>query len=178
MVASYLEMPIVQCHEKYLGLRTEVDKGQKQLFGAIKEVGKKVCGWKEKLISRASKEILIKAVLQAIPIYTMSCFWISKGTCKEIHAFLANYWWFKAKNEKGILVKQVWWLFTNNGSLVEQVYRARYYPTNTLLHAGVGVRSSFIWQSLVWGKELLLRELRWPIGNGIAVSVYNDPWIP
>lgn len=101
MVASYLEMPIVQCHEKYLGLPTEEDKGQKQLFGAIKEVGKKICGWKEKLISRASKEILIKAVLQAIPIYTMSCFWISKGTCKGIHAFLANYWWFKAKNEKG-----------------------------------------------------------------------------
>lgn len=80
--------------------------------------------------------------------------------------------------QSGILVKQVWWLFTNNGSLVEQVYRARYYPTNTLLHAGVGVRSSFIWQSLVWEKELLLRGLRWPIGNGIAVSVYNDPWIP
>ncbi|KAM1040657.1 hypothetical protein ACFX15_029402 [Malus domestica] len=45
------------------------------------------------------------------------------------------------------------------------VYRAGYYPTNTILQAGLRVRPSFIWPSLVWGKD-----------NGIALSVYN--WIP
>jgi hypothetical protein len=37
-------------------------------------VRKKVDGWKEKFISQAGKEILLKAVVQAIPTYSISVF--------------------------------------------------------------------------------------------------------
>jgi hypothetical protein len=36
------------------------------------------------MLSKAGKEILIKARAQAIPIYAMTCFDITKGMCEEI----------------------------------------------------------------------------------------------
>ena len=47
--------------------------------GLQEKITKKVMGWKEKFISKAKKEILIKTVAQAIPIYTIGIFKIPKA---------------------------------------------------------------------------------------------------
>ena len=50
-------------HTKYLGLPSIIGRSEKQIFAEIKEkVGKKLAGWKGKLLSLGGKEILIKAV--------------------------------------------------------------------------------------------------------------------
>jgi len=62
-------------HSKYLGLPSIIGKSKIEVFAEIKErVGRKLSGWKEKILSIGGREILIKAVAQAIPTYTMSCF--------------------------------------------------------------------------------------------------------
>ena len=43
--------------------------------------------------SNAGKEILIKAVLQAIPSYVASCFRIPQGLVDDIHRAMASFWW-------------------------------------------------------------------------------------
>ena len=43
-------------------------------------------GWEEKLLSHARREILIKAMVQAIPTYTMSCFKLSLGLCSNLES--------------------------------------------------------------------------------------------
>lgn len=48
-------------------------------------------GWKEGFLSRASKEVLIKVVVQAIPSYIMSFFKLPKGVCKEIERMMASF---------------------------------------------------------------------------------------
>ena len=67
-------------HTKYLGLSSFIGRSKTQVFSILKErIGQKLASWKGKLLSIGGggggrKEILIKAVAQAIPTYTMSCF--------------------------------------------------------------------------------------------------------
>ena len=49
--------------KNYLGLPSIIGRSKKQVFNKVKErVGKKLMGWKEKLLSIEGIEILIKAV--------------------------------------------------------------------------------------------------------------------
>ena len=67
-IKSILGVPNIRQYEKYLGLQSLVGKEKMQCFSQIKEwVWSKVKGWKEKLLSQAGREILIKVVVQAIP---------------------------------------------------------------------------------------------------------------
>lgn len=48
-------------------------------FALIKEqLSKNLNRWKGKLLSRVKKEILIKIVAQALPLYTISCYLLPK----------------------------------------------------------------------------------------------------
>jgi hypothetical protein len=63
------------------------------MFAYLKDrVWKKIQRWKEKLLSKAGKEILIKAVAQAIPTYAMSCFDLTKLLFDEISAIICRFW--------------------------------------------------------------------------------------
>jgi hypothetical protein len=67
-------------NERYLGLPVYVGRDKMKVFAYLKDrIWKRIQGWKEKMLSRAGKEILIKAVAQAIPIFAMACFDITKN---------------------------------------------------------------------------------------------------
>ena len=73
-VMTALDIAVEAWNEKYLGLPVYMGKSKVRTFAYLKDtIWKRVQGWKEKLLSKAGKEILIKAVAQAIPRYAMSC---------------------------------------------------------------------------------------------------------
>ena len=83
-------------HKKYLGLPSLIRKSKSQVFAEIKErAGKKLAGWKGKLLSIGGREILIKVVAQAVPTYTMSCFQLPKTLCDDLESMMRNFWWAK-----------------------------------------------------------------------------------
>ena len=80
--------------EKYLGLPMVGGKSMVNTFRDLWEkITSRVLGWKEKFISKASREMLIKIVAQAIPTYIMGIFKIPKALCDTINSTLATYWW-------------------------------------------------------------------------------------
>ncbi len=89
--------------EKYLGLTPVVGRAKRKAFNEIKDrVWWRLQGWKEKLLSQAGREILIKAVIQAILTYAMSCFKFLFGLCADISAMATRFWWGQRGNERKI----------------------------------------------------------------------------
>ena len=89
--------------KKYLSLPMVVGKSMANTFKDLQEkISKMVMGWKEKFISKASQEILIKTMTQAILTYSMGLFKLPKTMCDTINSSLAKYWWGQIKDEKKI----------------------------------------------------------------------------
>ena len=57
-------------------------------------------GWKEKFLSQAGKEVMIKAVVQSIPAYSMGVFKLPVGLCKDIEAMIRKFWWGSGDSKK------------------------------------------------------------------------------
>ena len=86
-------MQITEGIETYLGLPMIGGREKKRMFGSIKgKIWSKLHSYQRKLFSQAGKEILLKAVIQAMPTYLMSCFKIPEGQCDEIEGLLARFW--------------------------------------------------------------------------------------
>jgi hypothetical protein len=78
-------------NERYLGLPMSIGQSRKKAFQFIKKkVWIRIQGWQDKLLSKAGKEILVKAVAQAIPTYAMSCFDLTKGICEELNSMISR----------------------------------------------------------------------------------------
>lgn len=80
-------------YDTYLGLPTLVGKSRTQSFNGIKDrVWQRLNNWKVKFLSQASKEILLKAVVQAIPTYSMSVFLLPDTLCNELNSMMQKFW--------------------------------------------------------------------------------------
>ena len=166
----------------------------------------KLAGWKEKLLSNAGKEILIKAVAQKVPAYTMSCFKLPNTLCDELTGMvgetvlvgtkevrkLAWMSWEKmclTKEEGGmgfkdlksfnlvLLEKQGWRLQTNTSSLFYRVYKAKYFPGCEFVEANIGRQPSYAWRSIMAAQPLIKRGMRWQVGDGERIKIWRDKWI-
>lgn len=82
-----------QRYDTYLGLPALVRKLRTKVYTGIKDrVWKKLQDWKLKFLSQAGKEILLKAVIQAIPMYSMGVFLLPKALCAEINTLMQTFW--------------------------------------------------------------------------------------
>ena len=91
-IKEALGVPEILHYDKYLRLPSFIDRHQKTSFDYIKEkVWRKLQGQKEKLLSQAGREILIKAVEQVILTYTMSCFMLPQGLVMKLRSLYVSF---------------------------------------------------------------------------------------
>ncbi|XP_038708495.1 uncharacterized protein LOC120003549 [Tripterygium wilfordii] len=193
--------------DRYLGLPVMVGREKRRSFYHLKErVLARIRGWKEKFLSQAGKETLIKAVAQSIPTYAMSVFRLPNSFFEELMVALNKFWW-RSNGGKGIcwakwqhlchpnskgglgfrsmasfnlalLAKQGWRLLANENSLCFKLLKAKYFPNCDFMRASVGSNPSWSWRSLCEGREVLEKGLTWRVGNGQDISIWFDKWIP
>ena len=84
-----------------------------------------------------------------------------------------NSKWFN----KALLVKQGWHLQMGGNSLVYRVLKAKYFPTCDFVHASIGHNPSYTW-SLISPQTLVIEGLRWRVGNGANIKVWQDKRLP
>ena len=70
-----------------------------------------------------------------------------------------------------LLAKQAWRLLKNPESLLYKVFKVRFFPNCTIMEAKHTSGGSHAWNSILHGRDVLLRGYRWRIGNGKVVSV-------
>ena len=202
-IKNRLGVAEIKEYEKYLGLPVVVGRNKKVSLNYIKDrVWGKLQGWKEKLLSQAGKEVLLKAVVQAIPTFAMSCFRLSIGLCQDIEMLIKKFWWgqrgdrrkihwkkwevlCKPKLEGGLgfkdlckfneamLAKQIWRLTFDTNSLFYKVFKAKYFPNGNVFEAR-SATGSFAWKSILRSKNLIERNARWRIGNGNSTRIFKD----
>lgn len=89
-----LGVKVVESYDKYLGLPTIIGKSKTHIFRFVKEqVWKKLKGWKNRTLSCAGREVLLKAAAQAIPSYVMSHFLLPEGLCHGIEGMISRFYW-------------------------------------------------------------------------------------
>lgn len=80
--------------DRYLGFPTPESRMKKGHFQSLQEkVWKRILLWGENHLSSGGKEVLIKAVLQTIPVYVMCIFKIPDAVCDELTKAIRNFWW-------------------------------------------------------------------------------------
>lgn len=186
---------------KYLGLTVDWGRYKKLMLKEIcDKIISKTKGWREKFLSQAGKEILIKSVLQAIPTYAMSILKFPKSLCKNMSSHLAKFWWASTNKEKwsnmtvskeygdlgfkdfnimnlALLAKQAWRLANNPNTLWSKILKDKYFPEGNLWNAKTRQGASWAWASILEGRDLLLQHGRWQIGDGKDVGIFKDNWM-
>lgn len=207
-IKTLLGMNEMDSNAKYLGLPTFWGKSKKESLAFVKEkVMKKIQGWNKKTLPQASKEVLIKAVAQAVPMYPMTCFKMPLSLCTALNSVIGAFWWENGESggkihwgswdkltaPKGcgglgfrdfesfncaLLAKQYWRMISNPETFWASILKGLYFPNGSGLDAKKGASPSWLWSSLMEGKDLLDKGLRWNVGNGEKIQFWGDHWIP
>ena len=185
----------------YLGLSESFSGSKIKLLNFIKEKLKgRFRGWFAKSLSQGGKEILLKSIALAFPVYAMSCFRLSKDLCSKLTSAMTEYWWSSGNNRHKIawvtwqklckkkelgglgfhdieLQKQAWRIWNQPELLLSRILRDRYFRNSSFLECSIGTRPSYAWRSIMHGRDLMKQGLITSIGDGKSTNVWSTNWV-
>lgn len=68
-------------------------------------------------------------------------------------------------------------MVTNPDALITRLLKAKYYPHGDYFSASIGPNPSYVWRSLWNARDVIMCDLKWSIGTGEFISVWNEPWL-
>lgn len=191
----------------YLGLPECFQGSKKDLLNFIRErLHGRLNGWFARALSQGGKEILLKSIALALPVYAMSVFKLPKDLCDKLTSVMTELWWSSGNNRRNIswiawqrlcrrkdegglgfhdisgfnqalLAKQAWRILQNPHSLVARVLQSKYWKNGSFMDCGLGSRPSFAWRSILHGRELIKKGMVRKLGDGRMTKVWTNNWI-
>ena len=192
---------------KYLGLPEQFGRRKRDIFSSIVDrIKQKARGWSNKFLSSAGKMVMLQSVLSAAPSYSMSHFALPVSLCKRIQSTVTRFWWDNNEHTRkmawvswdsmakpkalgglgfrdfqvynaALLAKLSWRLVQNPDCLLGQVLLGKYCTESNVLTATGPSNMSHGWWSVLVGRDLLIKNLGWVVGNGQDIKVWDDPWL-
>lgn len=192
---------------KYLGLPEYFNRKKRDIFaGIVDRIRQRSHSWATRFLNAAGKQVLLKAVLAAMPSHAMSCFKIPVSLCKQIQTILMRFWWDAKPNLRkmawvswarmtmpkfagglgfreieqfndALLAKLAWRILKCPHSLLGQILLGKYCNASAFLQATAPQNASHGWRGIMAGKEVLLKGLGWIVGSGENINIWNDPWL-
>lgn len=149
---------------------------------------------------------MIQSVLTAVPTYPMTCFELPVSLCKRLQSAVTRYWWDSSEGTRkmawiswnsmaqpkamgglgfrdfqnynlALLAKIGWRLLHNPNCLLGRVLFSKYCQQNNILIAKEASAMSHGWRSILLGRDLLLENMGWLVGNGKSIQIWQDPWL-
>lgn len=196
-------------HGNYLGLPLLIGRSKTDIFDFLKDKAwSQMNGWRHKFLSHAGKEVLLKDVVQVIPTYVMSVFYLTLILYEELERMMNSFWWGSGDPNRGflrckhwaklsthkaegglrflriheynlaLLAKQGWKLVSDPHSLASEVLKAHYFPHGSFLNACIGHNPSYVWRSIMASQALIRQGACERIGSGRQTKIWGDPWLP
>ncbi|CAN1279753.1 Uncharacterized mitochondrial protein AtMg00310 [Linum perenne] len=206
--SRYLQIEILNASPNYLGAPCVVMKSKKETFRFLEDrVTTRLHSWKRQSLSPAGVHTLLTSVISGLPVHIMSCYRVSNTVCSALDALMSKFWWGEVGDQRKIkwrswkklctpqddgglgfrdfqsfnqalLAKQSWRILTEPNLLLSRVLKGRYFPSSNFLNATKRSHPSWGWQSILFGRDLLLPGLIWQIGLHTRLYVLERPWIP
>lgn len=180
-VRQVLGLQRIDFEAKYLGLPTPHGRIRRGILQPMEErFVKRMVSWKERDLSSAAKETLIKSVAEALPTYVMSVFKLPLTLCDDLMRQIRAFWWGSNKGKrkvqpvpwqtmikpkcyggmgfkdlllfnKALLAHQAWRFIHRPDSLCARVLKAKYYPHGALLDTMFAADASPTWRAIKYG---------------------------
>ncbi|WMV27386.1 hypothetical protein MTR67_020771 [Solanum verrucosum] len=189
----------------YLGCPIYFGRQRVKYFdGLISKITGRLQGWQGKMISCGGRAVLIKAVLQSLPLHMLSVIHLPKTTTSQIEKLFANFFWSETEGKKkhhwiawknlcyptdegGIGIKsiqdinnsfsaKVWWSFRTRNTLWRNFLEAKYCPRAHPVKKKWVSGQSHTWKRILHVRSDCEKYLVWKIVKENC-SFWWDNWL-
>ncbi|XP_055830840.1 uncharacterized protein LOC129899857 [Solanum dulcamara] len=189
----------------YLGCPLYIG-GQRIIYftSMVSKVISRIRGWQTKILSYGGRVILIKSVLQSLPIHLLSAITPTVTTLKQITRLMADFFWGWDKEKRkyhwaswktlsypveegGIGMKNIqdvclalqykqWWTFRSKKTLWGEFLKANYCQRAHPVINKWNTCQSLMWKHMVANKMNIEPHINWHINSGTC-SFWWDDWM-
>ncbi|XP_026452219.1 uncharacterized protein LOC113352635 [Papaver somniferum] len=205
-LAGILQVSIMDSSEKYLRLPFFIGRDKKiPFYSLVEKIDTRLSMRNSTNLSEPGRTIMIKHVLNALPVHHMTSFKLPDQTVKKLNSIPGKFWRRKDTNKgaiiswsnlsrykeegglgfrdlecfnKALLSKSAWRLCTRGFDLWFDAMGAKYYPNGDIFEYTVKDDSSYAWRSISSQIQFIKENNFWNLGNGSLIRIWKDVWIP